>query len=82
MYTYLYLSIYLYIYKGILKKSVKRGGRTTFSSKKDIAEENFLSRDLVGLAYFSIFLLHKHTPKLPVLEDNERILITKRYLNF
>ena len=52
MYTYLYLSIYLYIYKGILKKSVKRGERTTFSSKKDIAEENFFSRDLVGLAYF------------------------------
>ena len=27
-------------------------------------------------------LVHKHTSKLHMLEDNERILITKRYLNF
>ena len=72
----------------ILKNGVKRGEMTSFSTKKNIAEENLFNHDVVGSARFGLFLqfffffLHKHTPKLHMLEDNGRILITKRYLNF
>ena len=71
--------------EGILKKGVKRGDRTTFSTNKNIAEEN-LFKHVVWTARFGLsfqsFSLHKHTSKLHMLEDNGRILITKRYLNF
>ena len=70
----------------ILKNGVKRGDMTSFSTKKNIAEENLFKHDIVGSArfglFFQYFFLHKHTPKLHMLEDNGRILITKRYLNF
>ena len=60
MYTYLYvcmyLSIYLFIYLSIyisVKAFLKRAYKgETFSSKKNIAEENLFNRDVVGLAYF------------------------------
>ena len=41
--------------KGILKKGVKRGDRTTFSTKKNIAEENIFNHDVVGSARFGPF---------------------------
>ena len=41
--------------EGILKKEVKRGDRTNFSTKKNIAEENFFKCDVVGTARFGLF---------------------------
>ena len=40
-----------------LKKKIflKRGDRTTFSTKKNIAEENLFNRDVVGTARFGLF---------------------------
>ena len=71
--------------EGMLKKGVKRGDRTTFSTNKNIAEEN-LFKHVVWTARFGLsfqsFSLRKHTSKLHMLEDNGRILITKKNLNF
>ena len=39
----------------ILKKGVKKGDRTPFSTKKNIAEENLFNRDVVGTAWFCLF---------------------------
>ena len=36
-------------------KRVKRGDRTTFSTKKNTAEENLFNRDVVGTARFGLF---------------------------
>ena len=36
-------------------KGVERGDRTTFSTKKNIAEENLFNRDVLGTARFDLF---------------------------
>ena len=41
--------------EGILKKGVKRGDRTNFSTKKNIVEENFFKCDVVETARFGLF---------------------------
>ena len=40
----------------ILKNGVKRGEMTSFSTKKNIAEENLFNHDVVGSARFGLFL--------------------------
>ena len=67
--------------EGIPKKGVKKGDRTTL---KNIPKENLFDSDVVGTARFGLFFqsFFAQTPKLHMLEDNGRILITKRYLNF
>ena len=41
--------------KKVLLKRGKRGDRTTFSTKKNIAEENLFNRDVLGTARFGLF---------------------------
>ena len=51
--------------EGILQKGVKRGDRTTFSTNKNIAEENLFKRGVVwtarfGLSFQSFFNTNMH----------------------
>ena len=40
--------------ESILEKGVKRGDKTTFSTKKNITLENLFNRDVVGTARFGL----------------------------
>ena len=41
--------------EGIFKNGVKRGDMTSFSTKKNVAEENLFNHDVVGSARFGLF---------------------------